>query len=178
MKATHLCATSLGGRVLPQAENILDMCYRLAIVTEILCATDERIEELSKNQDASPQSLIQSLARKIGKSNQSYSSYQSNEEQSEDDGVSLKQFTEWSESTVPLLSSILPTFFHNLLFPTKPYPPSRTPFIFPNLSLSDQPSAFFSYATSPLLFAFGCMSKSLCGKVRNHSFPIVYIYLS
>lgn len=163
LKAIHLCATSLGGRVLPQAENILDMCYRLAIVTEIFCATDERIEELSENQ-ALPQSLIQSLARKIGKTNQSYSSYQSNEEKSEDDGVSLNLFTEWSESTVPLLSSILPTFFHNLLFPTKPYPPSRTPFIFPNLSLSDQPSAFFSYATSPLLFTFGCMSKSLCGK--------------
>ena len=71
---------------------------------------------------------------------------------------------EWSDSNAPLLPATLSTFMHHVFFPEKPYPPSRTPFDYPKL---DNESVFFAEPTSPLLFGFSCLSKSLGGMVRT-----------
>ena len=75
--------------------------------------------------------------------------------------VTLDVFLEWAEQTAPCLSACLSTFLHHVLFPDKPYPPSRTPFLYPNLD--GQQSAFFESPSSPLLFSLACMSPSLGG---------------
>mmetsp|Transcript_16065 Transcript_16065/g.46245 ORF Transcript_16065/g.46245 Transcript_16065/m.46245 type:complete len:710 (-) Transcript_16065:76-2205(-) len=75
--------------------------------------------------------------------------------------VTLDILLEWAERTAPCLSACLSTFMHHILFPDRPYPPSRTPFVYPDLK--GQESAFFKRPTSPLLFTFACMSPSLGG---------------
>jgi len=75
--------------------------------------------------------------------------------------VSLNIFLTWSESVAPCLSSCLETFIHRIFFPDKPYPPSRTEFIFPNLR--GRHSAFFPSPASPYLFNFASMTPSLGG---------------
>ncbi len=79
--------------------------------------------------------------------------------------VSLEIFLSWAETTVPCLSSTIETFMHQILFPDKLYPPSRSEFIFPNLR--NQHSAFvpqkMNNESSPLLFTFATMSPSLGG---------------
>ena len=75
--------------------------------------------------------------------------------------VSLDVFLEWAEQTAPCLAACLSTFLHHVLFPAMPYPPSRTPFVHPDLG--GQPSAFFERPSSPLLFSLACMSPSLGG---------------
>eukprot|EP00568_Trieres_chinensis_P007851 CAMPEP_0183301814 /NCGR_PEP_ID=MMETSP0160_2-20130417/7815_1 /TAXON_ID=2839 ORGANISM="Odontella Sinensis, Strain Grunow 1884" /NCGR_SAMPLE_ID=MMETSP0160_2 /ASSEMBLY_ACC=CAM_ASM_000250 /LENGTH=632 /DNA_ID=CAMNT_0025464501 /DNA_START=39 /DNA_END=1937 /DNA_ORIENTATION=- len=75
--------------------------------------------------------------------------------------VSLDVFLEWAENTAPCLSACLSTFMHHILFPDRPYPPSRTPFLFPDLK--GQSSAFFHRPASSLLFSLASMSLSLGG---------------
>lgn len=77
------------------------------------------------------------------------------------DTISLDIFLAWADSNAPCLGSCLETFVHLMLFPDKPYPPSRSEFIFPRLE--GQQSAFFNSDQSPLLFNFATMSPSLCG---------------
>ena len=76
--------------------------------------------------------------------------------------VSKMDFIDWSELHSPLLSSTLPSLMHEVFFPDRPYPPSRTPFLFPSISSE---SAFFNHPASPLLFSFASMSSSLGGAV-------------
>jgi len=75
--------------------------------------------------------------------------------------ISLELFLTWAEANAPCLSSCLETFMHLILFPDKPYPPSRSEFVFPKLR--GQHSAFFEKDGSPLLFTFAAMSPSLGG---------------
>jgi hypothetical protein len=79
--------------------------------------------------------------------------------------VSLEIFLAWAETTAPCLSSTIETFMHQIFFPDKPYPPSRSEFVFPNLR--HRHSAFVPKKTnsesSPLLFTFATMSPSLGG---------------
>lgn len=75
--------------------------------------------------------------------------------------VSLDAVILWAERTAPLFSATLSTFMHYLLFPDKPYPPSRTPFLFPELG--EHGSAIFGRGLSSQLFSFACMSRSLGG---------------
>jgi hypothetical protein len=70
---------------------------------------------------------------------------------------------EWAEQVAPMFGSILPTFLHLIFFPRQPVPPSRTTFDYPHIS---QESTIFPHGSSPLLFAFGCMSPALGGEVR------------
>lgn len=75
--------------------------------------------------------------------------------------VTLDIFLEWAECHAPLLSAALSTFMHHVLFPDRPYPQSRTPFVYPNLRGWE--SALFEGPSSPLLFMFACMSPDLGG---------------
>lgn len=76
------------------------------------------------------------------------------------DCITLDELIDWCDSTGPLFGSILPTFLHQLFFPGRPYPPSRTAYDFPYCL---QESGFFESARSPLLFTFGCFSSALEG---------------
>ena len=89
---------------------------------------------------------------------------QANSGSEDDSKVSLEIFLTWAEANAPCLSSCLETFMHLILFPDKPYPPSRSEFIFPKLR--GQHSAFFTTG-SPLLFTFAAMSPSLGGSWRR-----------
>lgn len=77
------------------------------------------------------------------------------------DHVSLDAVLSWAESTAPLFPATLSTFMHYILFPYKQYPPSRTPFIFPELG--EHSSAIFGQGLCSQLFSFACMSRSLGG---------------
>ena len=72
---------------------------------------------------------------------------------------------EWAEHMAPLFASSLAKFMHTIFFPSRPYPPTRTSFDYPELSGFD--SVFFSQGNSPLLFSFGCMSSALNGEVSK-----------
>ena len=74
--------------------------------------------------------------------------------------VELEDVLDWIDGVAPLFASVLPTFFHELLFSGKAYPPSRTAFEYPKI-LSE--SDFFPNARSPTLFQFACLSSSLAG---------------
>jgi hypothetical protein len=52
-----------------------------------------------------------------------------------------------------------------IFFPGVPYPPSRTSFEFPHISVNDGAcsSSFFETPRSPLLFTFACLSSALAG---------------
>ncbi len=79
------------------------------------------------------------------------------------DGVTLEAFMTWAESNAPCISATMETFIHRIFFMDKPYPPSRTEFMFP--LLKSQHSAFFqSKKSSPLLFTLASMSPSLGGE--------------
>lgn len=81
--------------------------------------------------------------------------------------VTQASFCRWAESVAPLLSSTLSTFFHTLLFPDRPFPPSRTPFLFPRFHgdagsflLGGTRGDDYSQA-HPRMFTLACLSPSL-----------------
>ncbi len=75
--------------------------------------------------------------------------------------VTLDTFLTWAETTLPCLSSTMETFLHRIFFPDKPYPPSRTQFLYPNLRRKH--SAFFPSPNDIKLFTLASMSSSLGG---------------
>ena len=168
LKVIHACACSLNERSITDPKSLIDLCYRLAIASEIIASssTEEQINEIGSLSDF-PDALTKSLIehkKKINERNINGIYQQQGSQIKQPEVVSLTEFTSWAETVAPLISSVLSTFIHRVLFPSTPFPPSRTPFIFPNLSLSEQPSAFVSSASNPLLFTFGCLAKSLSGK--------------
>jgi len=67
---------------------------------------------------------------------------------------------EWSETMAPLLPLSLSTMMHHVFFPDVSYPPSRTILQYPTYN---QESVYVQHTTSPLLFVFASLSKSLGG---------------
>jgi hypothetical protein len=78
--------------------------------------------------------------------------------------VSAEDIFEWGEHVAPMLAASLASLIHQICFPRRPPPPSRSTFEFPQLS---HESAFFDTPSCPLLFSFACMSPSLSGEVGN-----------
>lgn len=74
--------------------------------------------------------------------------------------VEVEDVQDWVEQVAPLYASILQTFLFEILFPGKPYPPSRTAFDFPKVP---SPSDFFPNSRCPILFKLACMSIALEG---------------
>ena len=171
LKVIYACACSLEGTVSAKSNTLIDLCYCIAIASEIIASSSmEAWVNETDGTSKSPEALIKVLIAHKKKEQErnfsgNYHQVSSQPIQNEsDNSVSLAEFISWSEAVAPLVSAILSTFIHRVFFPTAPFPPSRTPFLFPNLSLLDQPSAFVSSASSPLLFTFGCLAKSLGGK--------------
>lgn len=77
--------------------------------------------------------------------------------------VSAEDVAEWGEQMVPMFAAPVSSLMHQLFFPHRPPPSTRSSFEFPRISSE---STFFDGPASPLLFSFSCMSPSLSGEVR------------
>ena len=160
-----------GSEYMASAIQVLDLAYRMSLSAAFLSA-DENMQNYIPSPDSAKDEVMESLARsmlefvrrKKMRASQLGSLTEAEEKELELGLVSKFDFLEWSEATAPLLSSILPTFMHCVFFPDRNYPPSRTPFVFPKIPSE---SAFFHNPSSPMLFAFACMSSSLGGSVSQ-----------
>lgn len=160
-----------GSEFMANANQVLDLAYRLSLAAAFLSA-DENMQNFIPSPGACQNEVIESLTRSmldfVRRKKVRASEFGSLTETAEKELilglVSKMDFLEWSEATAPLLSSTLPTFMHNIFFPEKSYPPSRTPFVFP---IIPSESAFFHDPASPMLFAFASMSSSLGGSVST-----------
>jgi hypothetical protein len=76
--------------------------------------------------------------------------------------VSAEDVAEWGEQVAPMFAASLSSLMHQIFFPHRPAPPTRSSFDFPLLS---NESTFFDSPSCPLLFSFACMSPSLSGEV-------------
>ena len=123
--------------------------------------------------------LVDSLIKSAKKQRQGYSSV-STRNNGDDGNVSMDEFIEWAQTTVPMIGSSLPTFFHVLLNFFAPissddhgkerrFPPGVTPIWIPSLTVetktstsSPASSTFVDPATSLFdLFALSCTNISL-----------------
>jgi hypothetical protein len=158
-----------GNEIMAYASPILDAAFRLSLAVAFL-RDSENMEDFIPSPDVSSdrvmKALCQSLMAHVKRKKIRESPYGTPEAADESDLqnglVSKMDFIEWSELNAPLLSSTLPSLMHEVFFPDRPYPPSRTPFNFPKIQAE---SAFFDDSTSPLLFSFASMSSSLGGAV-------------
>lgn len=144
---------------------VLDLAYRMALATEIwrgemsLQSCDDscsKLEYLASSciDYVREQRLRRSVDTSIGIDDADL-----------DRGwCSKMDFIEWTEATLPMVAYVLPSFQHMILFPDRPAPPPTIQeFHFPKLS---EASSFWNDdAPLPVLFSFGCMSKSLGGEV-------------
>jgi len=168
---------------------LIDLTYRVALAS--VYVSNKNYLTLNKGENwGRPEAMIESLrnASKKSMGNRTFGgtdSYYDNaysgldkssnineEEPASKKGTISKQvFFEWAEDTAPLLPSVLPTFFHALLFADKAFPPSRTPFLFPYFF--DNNKSFLLGGSNrsqvyPSLFSFACMSNSLGGMVSSN----------
>lgn len=75
----------------------------------------------------------------------------------------LADILEWADAVAPMFASILPTFFHFVLFPATPMPRSRTAF---DAVVTDSSSVFFTTEHTVMnarTFQVACLSASLTG---------------
>ena len=188
------CSRSEGGAPAPapvraSAAEFLDLAYSIALASEFLAAAGGSGDDADLGAYA-PRRMGAAMSRSLlgysgrlrgggfhapptstGPDTVSASASASGEEEGL---IALDVLLEWAAQTVPCLSAALGTFLHRIAFPDRPYPPSLTPFLYPDLR--GQSSAFFgggggssssssssSSSISPLLFSFACMSPSLGG---------------
>jgi hypothetical protein len=154
---------------LADCNRILNLAYRLSLASAFLDSA-KRGEEIEvwlppehpdeKAIRGLSQSVIEFIKRK--RTRESPYGTAGEDPDLEKGFVELLDLQEWAEGTAPVLSSSISTFMFFLLFPDRPYPPSRTAFQFPQLPAD---SSFFTEPTSPLLFSFACLSTSLNGMV-------------
>lgn len=76
--------------------------------------------------------------------------------------VSAEDVAEWGEHVAPMFAASLSSLIHQIVFPHRPPPPTRSSYEFPQLSSE---STFFDSPSCPFLFSFACMSLSLSGEV-------------
>jgi hypothetical protein len=163
-----------GNEIKARVIDVLNLAYRMSLATAFLRASEDDQEGLLPDNAASSSSAASAESMALNSLASSCVDHVCRQrirrsvavDDMDDSDLDLgycskMDFLEWSEATAPLLSTILPTFMHGLLFPEKPYPPSRTPFAFPRLN---HESAFFSKSNSTMLFSFASMSKSLGGE--------------
>lgn len=140
---------NLVGGEYARAEDIIDVCFRLAVASDALT-----VPNLNKHQalalldriEPTKESIAQLLARAADLG----------------DSLSLNQFIAWAESLFPLLSAPLSTFVHNLVFHGHAYPDGRIPYFGPKL---DHASDIFEDSSSPYLLALSMTTPYFGGKV-------------
>ena len=181
------------------ASDVIHIAYSLTLAASYLknIASDPPHIDITsfipKKSDSRSKSMVESLIKSAEKQRQSsggfagnfgysFSSSSGNASNIDSGDISLQEFLEWAETTVPMISSALPTFLHALLsyfsvlsVPKKEdnkgprFPPGVTPLWIPTLTVetkestfSTASSAFVDPSTSMFeLFALSCTSLSL-----------------
>jgi hypothetical protein len=184
------------GSKMANASDIINLAYCLTLAASYLknVATSTTIvdpksfvpEKSGKDMKAMIDSLINSVTKQrqncgggfSGNFDYSYSASAENNSSGDNGAVSLNEFLEWAETTVPMISSALPTFLHVLLSYFAPggntqrqggdnrFPPGVTPLWIPSLTVETKTSAmspasssFVDPSTSLFdLFALSCTS--------------------
>ena len=146
----------------PVAE-VLNLAFRLALGIEIL------LGEMKAQNHSFPklESLASSCVNYVREHRLRRSvniSVDTDDIDLENGCCSKMDFIEWTEATIPMLASILPSFQHVIIFPDQAPSPTIQSFQFPKLS--ETSSLWDDDVLAPVLFSFGCMSKSLGGEVR------------
>jgi hypothetical protein len=149
-EALHIIYEIIGEE--PAAEELLDLCFRLAIASDAMQMPNLEKESLLKKV-ASVDVYIMPLAVSLMNT-------------CEKDGIITQTiFVNWAEYTCPMLSSTLSSFMHHLIFRGRPYPAARVPYSHPKLYDS---SDIFMSSDSPLLFFLSVTSRHFSGKVGYH----------
>jgi hypothetical protein len=136
----------------PSAEELMDLCFRLALACDALTVPNLDKNACLKTVEGVEEAilpLVQSLTCAC--------------EGEHDITITRKAFIEWAESDLPMLSSPLFTFVHRLIFHQIPYPKARLPYAKPLLECS---SDIFNDSASPLLLSLSMVSSHFNEKVR------------
>ena len=135
----------------PQPREIADFAVRLAVASDVLVAPMVNKETIMAKLEAyeiSIDALAESMTEFCG-----------------GNPLSLQLFQDWAEEKLPMLSTPLSTFVHNLLFHGHAYPKGRISYRCPRL---DQPSDIFIHpCTTPELVTLSFTSPKFGGKVRG-----------
>lgn len=145
-EALHILYEIIGDE--PRAEELLDLCYRLAVASDAVVVPNLDKEACLKrvaDVETMVKPMVQSLEVSCGK----------------EGSIKKNAFIDWAEKTLPLLSSPFSTFMHHLIFRGSPYPSARVAYSHPRL---DNASEIFTAADSPLYF-LSLTSRHFTGKV-------------
>jgi hypothetical protein len=172
----HPSSEENGGFASPQSTRptlidpieLVDIGYRVALASAFLSAAASDDDDVGRflppdsvSRDSGLQALSTSLKAFATKRKQRIerSAVPSSELLSL---VSAEDVAEWGEQVAPMFAASLSSLMHQIIFPHRPAPPTRSSFEFPLLS---NESTFFESPSCPLLFSFACMSPSLSGEV-------------
>ena len=190
-KLFNLASSNDQGNKSVDASELIDIAYRLTVATSYLVRVagtnnDEDWKSYYVPNDPNKiKSMVESLlnsAKKqrdregsYGYSSYSYTMAATNSGSS----VSIDEFIEWAEQTVPMMASSLSTFLHVLFnffcqsnVGNHRFPPGVTPLMMPTITIdhtkgkpttseSSPPSYFFAENTSFDLFSLACTSITL-----------------
>lgn len=132
----------------PTPEEIIDLSYRLSIAADVFVQpmlNKTMVTNMLANSEKACDPLVRSL-----------------KEACEDKALNKEIFCRWAQHTAPMLSAILSTFVHNMIFHGRPYPMSRVPYMRPML---DHVSDIFVGQDAALLFPLSVASFNFDGKV-------------
>jgi hypothetical protein len=135
----------------PCAEELMDLCFRLAIACDALTVPNLDKKACLKTVEGVEEAilpLVHSLTCAC---------------KGEQD-ITKKAFIEWAERTLPMFSSPLFTFVHRLIFHQMPYPEARLPYAKPLLESS---SDIFNDSASPLLLSLSMVSSHFNEKMSR-----------
>eukprot|EP00977_Amphora_coffeiformis_P017473 scaffold5744_cov159-Amphora_coffeaeformis.AAC.2 len=156
-----------GHEIKGNVAQVLDLAFRLALATEILRSGERTVRQnrtFSRFEPLAKSCINYVRGQRLRRSVDI--SVDIDDIDLEKGCCSKMDFIEWSEATVPMLASVLPTFQHMIYFPDQAPPLTIQSFQFPKLS---ETSSFWDNdddVVAPVLFSFGCMAKSLGGEVR------------
>lgn len=159
-EALHILYEIIGDE--PRAEELLDICYRLAVASDAMVVPNlDKAACLKRVADV--ETLVKPLVRSLEVACGNEGSIKKN------------AFIHWAENTLPLLSAPISTFMHHLIFRGSPYPIARVAYSHPML---DNASEIFTSADSPLLYSLSLISRHFTGKVCLFTRVLVSPYLA
>jgi len=132
----------------PTPEQIIDLAFRLSIAADVFVKpmlNKTVVANMLANSTKACEPLVKSLT-----------------EACENKPLDKEVFVRWADHTAPMLSAVLSTFVHNMLFHGRPYPISRVPYLRPVL---DHVSDIFVGQDATLLFPLSVASFNFNGKV-------------
>ena len=155
LRMLYSCAPDM-----PSAEELVDLCCRLALACDALKSSNLDESAYLKRVEA-----LENYAEPMVKSLKSVCRNEAN-------AIQKKAFIEWADKTFPLFSSPFATFIHHLIFHRMPFPENRLPY---SHSLLLESSGIFNSKSAEvlLLLPLTLASRNFSGgKVRKCSIVI------